>query len=353
MKQRPIVLIRADASPTIGGGHIVRTLALGLALNNVGFQVALVTRPETLATVPFIEGSKIDTILLDCTTEEEPDFLSRTFSNGLSALVVDHYERGLEFETSCRTFANTIIAVDDTPSRHHDCDILIDQTLGRQVEEYKGFVPTHCHVLAGIDYALLRPQFSLARLKSGKHIRQNLNRLMVMVGAGSAQEVTLSVLKILNKFPNALSVDIIGSGFTDCDISSFKDTSHHELSFYSQVSEMASLLNQADLAIGAAGSASWERCCLGVPALLFVIADNQVDILKALEFHGVARNLGWFNEVSKEKLINLIEKIYRDPSWLESASKKAYNLCDGKGAERVALILRELLLIEGQNEFRH
>src|SRR4029079_4764741 len=54
------------------------------------------------------------------------------------------------------------------------------------------------------------------------------------------------------------------------------------------VDEMAALMAESDLAIGAAGVTSWERCCLGLPALVLVLADNQRKSAEALHEAGAA-----------------------------------------------------------------
>jgi len=49
--------------------------------------------------------------------------------------------------------------------------------------------------------------------------------------------------------------------------------------------KMATLMADSDLAIGASGSATWERCCLALPTLMVVLADNQ----KKLQVGGLPR----------------------------------------------------------------
>ncbi|MFA7482453.1 MAG: UDP-2,4-diacetamido-2,4,6-trideoxy-beta-L-altropyranose hydrolase [Vulcanimicrobiota bacterium] len=339
----PTILIRADAGPQIGGGHVVRTCALGQELLKAGFEVILATRRETLATIPFLNSSGFRLLVVECESPSELQFLKDHLEDRVSAVIVDHYERDASFESGCREFTDLVLALDDIPQRAHDCDILLDQTLGRMANEYSALVPSHCRVLAGTDYALLRPQFREARTSFGSEPRRCLNRILLMTGATDPQDLCGWVLEAIAALTAPLAVDIIGGGLTSDRQADFQSRCSHELNFHGNVSDVSKLMRTTDLAVGACGSASWERACLGLPSLLFVIADNQLDICRALESTGIAKNLGWVREASPHEFRRLITELHTDPSWLTAASKKAYEVCDGRGAERVAAILQETL----------
>lgn len=334
--QMPQVLIRADASPQIGGGHVVRTLSLGLALQEAGFEVSFATRPETHATIPFLGDCGFRLIGLDCPVEHETSTLREHFPHGLEAMVIDHYQRGISFEKQCRQFCRSLMVLDDEPLRAHDCDLLLDQTLGRQPQEYRGWVAADCRILAGTAFALLRPQFARARSRLALQPRKALNRLLLMSGASDPLNLTGWVLKALAELPESLNLDVIGSGPTDF-------ATHHQARFHGNVADVAAFMAAADLAIGAAGSASWERCCLGLPSLLFVIAENQRQIGLQLERAGVARNLGRPGELKAGEFCDLLRQIRAHPDWLTSASLRSFELCDGQGASRAARALQESL----------
>ena len=52
---------------------------------------------------------------------------------------------------------------------------------------------------------------------------------------------------------------------------------------------MAELMLNADLAIGASGSSAWERCCMGLPTLLIVAEENQREIAESLSQVGAVK----------------------------------------------------------------
>ncbi|WP_222115807.1 hypothetical protein [Chromobacterium vaccinii] len=63
------------------------------------------------------------------------------------------------------------------------------------------------------------------------------------------------------------------------------------------VSNMAELIADHDLAIGAAGGSAWERCCLGLPCLLFIQAENQRQGTEALQAAGAAYILSNYSDI--------------------------------------------------------
>ena len=98
---------------------------------------------------------------------------------------------------------------------------------------------------------------------------------------------------------------------------------------------MAQLMAEADLAIGAGGSTSWERCCLGLPALLVALADNQVDIAKALDSAGACIYLGTKETANTLTIQRTMTNLLDARKQLEKISQCASSLVDGIGLERV------------------
>ena len=89
------------------------------------------------------------------------------------------------------------------------------------------------------------------------------------------------------------------------------------------------------------GSTLYELSACGVPTLGIIIVDNQQGIANKLDCMGIIKNLGWYDKISKEYLINNIDKLANDYILRKSLSEKASKLVDGKGAERIAKVLCE------------
>jgi UDP-2,4-diacetamido-2,4,6-trideoxy-beta-L-altropyranose hydrolase len=102
---------------------------------------------------------------------------------------------------------------------------------------------------------------------------------------------------------------------------------------------MGDLMLSADIAIGASGATAWERCCLGLPSLITVNAENQQLIAKNLTDVGATINLGWHQEITIDTMANALEKLFNEPKTYLTMAENNLNCCDGLGASRVAKIL--------------
>ncbi|GJL84788.1 MAG: hypothetical protein DHS20C02_05630 [Micavibrio sp.] len=255
-------------------------------------------------------------------------------------LVVDHYTLDRDYEAGCRAWAERILVIDDLADRPHDCDILMDQTFGRLEGDYKALVPDHCEILAGSKYALLRSQFSDARenaLQERKDRDGEINNILMMLGAGDKENVTGFALAALEQLKDKTSVDVIMGANAPhlASVQSQAQGSRHDIKVYSGVEDVASFMAKADLAIGAGGTASWERCCLGLPTLVIEIADNQHKIIQELEAVGAILNAGLYKDLDAVEITEKIKYLSQEPDLVMDMSVKAAKVCDGKGASRL------------------
>jgi len=99
---------------------------------------------------------------------------------------------------------------------------------------------------------------------------------------------------------------------------------------------LAGLMARADLALGAAGTASWERACLGLPCLVVPVAENQEQGARALEAAGVARCLNLQAVVDPVATLRLaLLELLEAPDVLQAMSEACLQLGDGRGLARV------------------
>ena len=175
-----------------------------------------------------------------------------------------------------RETAKQIMVIDDIADRQHDCDVLLDQNFYTDMQtRYIGKVPAHCQLLLGPRYALLRDEFR--KLREQVQPRTGpVKRILVFFGGVDADNYTGRVIKVLTEMDiKGLYVDVvIGAQHpyrADIEI----NCSTEGFVCHVQTDKMAKLMAAADLAIGAGGSATWERCCLGLPTFAICTADNQ------------------------------------------------------------------------------
>ena len=322
-------VIRADATHTGGSGHVRRCLTLADALAREGWTVSLATVGESRTVVPELETTGIALLNMSGDAAKEPIELHDAKPSGTDLLVVDHYGRDIEFETSCRTWARRIAVLDDLADRSHDADLLLDMTLGRLPGDYADLLPDGALCLTGTRFALLRPEFAAARTEAlaARRDRASLNDILVTVGAVDQSGIVPAVLSGLDRAGFTGTVDVVGQGVA-------ADGDHpYTLRVVTHAQDMARRMAAADLAIGACGVTSWERCCLGLPTLAIITAENQRQIANALDAAGAARLV---DPATPGAIAKAVSQLLKDPGRLRRMSAAAADVCDGRGAERAA-----------------
>jgi len=335
-----LVVFRADASPTIGGGHVMRCLTLADALYRRGARCVFLSGPETTAIVPALAAAPHRVI-----EASGPDLDPGTVAAEVGRpewLVVDSYALDATFERPFRAAGIRVCVIDDMADRPHDCDLLLDQTLGRREEDYRALVPPDACRLLGPGNALLRPQFAAARPSAlARRTAPALRRVLVSLGAGDVGTSMAPVLDGLCASRLDLTVDVVlgAAGTLDPDVLQRVRRKGLDIALHHEVRDMAALMVEADLAIGGGGTSSWERCCLGLPALVVTIADNQNLIVKNLCAAGAIRSLGRLDRLSPAAVAAEVTRLAAAPAALAAMSRAGAAVCDGLGAERMAHLL--------------
>jgi spore coat polysaccharide biosynthesis predicted glycosyltransferase SpsG len=197
-------------------------------------------------------------------------------------------------------------------------------------------------VLAGPRYALLRPEFREWREASlSRRAREpGLRRLLINLGGVDKDNVTGQVLDALITcdLPENLQISVVMGASAPWreSVTAQARTMPWPTEVVVNISDMARRMAEADLAIGAAGSTSWERCCLGLPTLMVVLADNQREIADALAAKSAALSLDLTElEASLAAQLNTLST----PGALTAMSQQAAVLVDGDGSDRVIMAL--------------
>lgn len=251
-------------------------------------------------------------------------------------IVVDHYALDARWESAVSESTKKILVIDDIADRKHDCDVLLDQNFYSDMQSrYDGKVPAHCVKLLGPRYALLRDEFRQLRARV-KPRTGEVEKILVFFGGVDADNYTGLALDALATLANkAIKIDVVIGAQHPCreQIQQACDARGYEC--HVQTTRMAELMAESDLAIGAGGSASWERCCLGLPALLVALAENQVDIAEALHSIGACAYLGTKGNVNSLDIQRAIINLLDMHDQLEMISRHAFSLVDGMGVDRV------------------
>ncbi len=359
------VAFRVDASTEIGSGHVMRCLALADALAQQGASCTFVSRshpghlhaliarrghrvvalaPATLANAG-ITGRPYATWLGATTGEDAAQTRGALQGEAVGWLIVDHYAINAEWERVVRPLCRKLMVVDDLADRPHFCDLLLDQNLGRSARDYDGLLPPDCERLVGPRFALLRPAFQALRAHSlARRAAAGVRRVLVSMGGVDKDDFTSRVLDALDGscLPSDCELVVVmgASARWTTEVLERARSSRFPVQILVAADNMAELMAGSDIAIGAAGSTSWERCVLGVPTVMVVQAANQTSAAAALRDAGaviVVQPDGDFSRAVAQAVSTLAE----DALQRGEMSARAAALCDGSGLVTVSAYLVE------------
>jgi len=254
-------------------------------------------------------------------------------------VVVDHYRLNEPWEAAISDWCPRLAVIDDLANRRHRCGLLIDQTYARRERDYVALVPEQCTIMLGADFAMLRPEFaalrnsSLARRAEPRSVRS----ILVSLGSTDLGGVTAVAVRAVLAAETGARVVVVAS--RDAPSAVEISALAHGNPLVEPVwgtSDMAGLLAEADLAIGAAGVSAWERCCLGVPSVMVALADNQRQIARVLDRAGAACQVD-----GPEAITAATRRLAGDAALRGRISAAAAAIVDGLGVERIVARLEE------------
>lgn len=352
------IAFRADASLEIGTGHVMRCLTLANALREQGAECLFVCRPHRghlmeqvaaaghhvlalsvprLSVQPSREGPAHSAWLGANWETDAAETQQALTDEGIDWLVVDHYALDHHWERALRVECHHLMVMDDLADRMHDCDLLLDPSLGRTPADYDGLVVDGTKMLLGPRYALLRPEFaalraeSLARRKTGA-----LRHLLITMGGVDKDNTTERVLDALDaadlSFGSHITVVMGPHSPWLKEVRARARGMQLEANVRVGVKDMASLMRDSDLAIGAAGSTSWERFCLALPTIQLILAENQTECARQFAQIGAVVDIPPVEDF-EPKLIHALRSLDEDA--LRLMSSRAADVCDGLGTARV------------------
>lgn len=262
-------------------------------------------------------------------------------------VVVDHYSLDARWHRAVRGTKRKIIVIDDLADRVHDCDILIDQNVGRQKSDYDGLVPQNALRLIGPHCAILRPEFSIARKESiaRRAAARGPLRVLVTLGGMDADNLTEEVLQVLSQETKLQlgEVSIVLGANSPNVLSVSKTSTSMQVPAHLHVGtdRMAAIMAETDLAIGAGGGSAIERCVLGLPSIILILADNQRSGATAIARCGAAIDIGdTHTNVWQDRLRQALHDLL-EPGRLAVMSHRAAELSDGTGARLASLAINE------------
>ena len=326
------LIIRADANSKIGAGHVMRCLALAQAWQERGGDVVFAGQVagKNLAERIKKNGCKLQDVGImekidACFAEQKTTWVA-----------LDGYHFSLHYQKEFRGRGIKLLVIDDYAHLdEYDADLLLNQNIGAEMLSYKISPSTCC--LFGPGYAMLRQEFwELQQDVADKP--EDASRLLVTLGGADAENVTLKVIGALKLLDAPeLEVKIVAGPANPhrADLERELFGASFPWQLLSSVANMAPLMEWADLAVSAAGSTCWELCCMGVPAAVIIVAENQKRVAQGLARSCAAINCGWSYRLQDTDLARTLTLLLNDPQKRAAMGREARLLVDGHGAKRV------------------
>ena len=355
------VAFRVDSGVRVGSGHVMRCLALARKLRENGHESVFICRPSLgsmeswiknegflVEILPESDGARdVDSQLmhgdfLSSTIREDADATLRCLEiyPAIGMVVVDHY--GI-----CRPWDDIVgqkcklIKIDDLADRRHKCSVLIDQNFYiDSTNRYNGLIESSSRCLLGPSYALLRPEFESVDI-SFRNSRQSNDSILVSFGAGDNLGLSCKVAQDLLR-NTQFRISVLGSPRSK-DVDTWARLQREfptKLKGPRFVSSPVEELKAADFYVGAGGTITWERFAVGLPGLVYSIAENQVAMAHDLDLAGFQKYLGNMDDYSADVLLQEIDQA---KDRLRSESIKIRRLVDGCGVSRVFSVIQDFL----------
>lgn len=329
----PRILFVCNAGPEVGGGHVMRSLTLARALAVRGAAIAFVAPPLVAAVLDAFAPD----IARVAAASTAPDALTTAAARTeADALVFDHY--GLSAPDH-RAIARgrPVLVIDDLADRPLGADLVLDPGPERRAEDYAGLVPQGARLLLGPVFAPVRPEFAAAREAALARRGGPVRRVLVSLGLTDIDAVTARVVERLLPLLGEAALDVVlGSGAPSLAPLARRAATDPRVVLHVDTREMADLTARADAGVGAAGSTTWERCTLGLPSVLLILADNQRPAAAAMADLGAALVVDAAAPEFAAQFDTAAARLLADEALRASLCTRSAQVCDGAGAGRAA-----------------
>lgn len=356
------ICFRVDASYQMGTGHVIRCLTLAQALRDHGAECRFICRGHEGNLIELIcgrgfevdvlpngnkSGQMVDSGLFhaawlgaDWATDAQQtwDLLQ---GKPVDWLIVDHYALDYRWESALRPRCHRILVIDDIADRRHDCDELLDQNYNSSADSYHHLVPGHCNPMIGPCFALLDSAYAARRTERRERTGKILRVLIYFGGGNATDDLAGTALQafVCPELADVYLDIVLGAGYAYRASLETKASQRGRVTLHSRLPHLADLMAAADLAIGAGGTTTWERCCMGLPSLVISVAENQRPICEALSREGLIWYCGHSDAVSESSLREEILYLRAHPKVLLELGSAGMQLVDGEGTVRVVEVI--------------
>jgi len=332
----PRILFVVDAGAQVGGGHVMRSLTLAGALGAHGARCAFVSPPAVGA---ILEAFAPAMTRVAAGSTEPRDLIAAAAAESFDAVVFDHYALGAR-EHQAIAQNRPALVIDDLANRELHAELVLDSGPERKAEDYEGLIPLEARMLLGPAFAPVRPEFAALRETALAWRGEPVQRILVAMGLTDVGGVTARIVERLRLRVGDIGLDVV-LGSAAPSLAGLLKVARRDtrLTVHVDTPHMARLTAEADVAVGGSGSATWERCVLGLPSLQVILAENQRPAAEALAARGAALIADIRAPDFEAQFDRALTRLLIDAGLRRGLAAASSDLCDGEGAERVAQAL--------------
>lgn len=345
--------IRTDANKTIATGHVMRCLTIAREILDIGEQVAFIVADEESKSFvnDILKDDKpegFECVVLesswDSPTEEIDKFVSLINEKDIRSILFDSYSFDADYFLRLRKSVSkngkdiTLACMNDIVKEKYPVDIFINYNAYALTLGYEDIYTDETRLLLGLNYAPLREQFSKV-YHSDHDIAENV---LIAAGGGDVTGILLDILEEIEKEPELARIDfhaVVGSMTDDQNDLMRLAWCCENIFLHRNVTDMAKLMSQCDVAVSAAGTMLTELCCIKVPTIEYVIADNQLMNSDYYAKQGLMIKAGDMRSDKSmvvKRIVRELKELIFDRKRLAAMRKSMEGLCDGRGAKRIA-----------------
>jgi UDP-2,4-diacetamido-2,4,6-trideoxy-beta-L-altropyranose hydrolase len=336
-----IIVFRTVAGGDIGYGHLMRCLSLAYSIQALGARACFVMPGADETVKKLVTAAGAD--LVGSYKENSPhddleELISLVSERGATGVVLDgyHFDHAYLDGLSKR---RTCLYLDDLQELVPTSHLVLNQNPNANAADYSG--PPGQVLLLGLNYALLRPDFSRQRMESPRQNPEIASRLLVTFGGADPNALCARALTGLANSKYQYEIKVVAGGLPGSLVATQAAAaeSPHQVEVLDRVEDMASIMAWADLALCGSGVTGYEMCCLGLPMIVVTPVNNQIPISLGMDKAGLIFHLGWWENVDGKMMAHAVDLLANDLQARNNLTQLAQNAVDGLGADRVAKAL--------------
>ncbi len=344
------LLIRADAGPLVGTGHVMRMIALGQAWSRLHGDVAMACGDLPAGLIRQIEEEGIRLYQIGnsrCDASDARDTCEIAEAFEPDWIVLDGPKFDDSYQRVLSRRPSKLLVLDDFGhATHQHADLVLNQNIFADTSLYGDQVggPEY---LTGADFTLIRDEFASDSNNTPRRIFSQAKRILISFAGADEENRTLRTLQLLSDLQQSkLVVDCV-TGYRyphSASLVKFKQTANLHLRIHRNHDRVGTLMQHVDLAITDGGSTCYELASCGVPTIVVAVDEQQRLMAASLDHSGAMISIHQPSEAARsnqdnstdQRLQQSLRQLIGDRELRAQMSELGMRLVDGCGAGRIA-----------------